>query len=275
MIDGREFADVGFNYLGTPYAVMDCQKFVERCAADCGIVIDLSGSNAWFRHIMEHGAVMTPEECVKELGCVPAGAILFILEHDGGEEKRGYHDGLGNASHMGICTGDRGKGAIHSSESRGCVCESAFKGKTINNGGWNMVGLWDQVIFDYAGGDTPSPSPAPDPEPTPAPVPVETAMVGNVPDGNKQEVNFRVKPSTAAKLIDRIPCGATVEVKNRAEDWSKIKWHGYTGYMMTKYLLFEDETPDVLYCVIIHDKTREEAEAIVDVFGGTITEERG
>ena len=271
MIDGNKFGDVGFNYLGTPYSVMDCQKFYERCAADCGIKIDLAGSNTWYRYIMEHGAVMTPEECVKQLGCVPKGATLFIVEHDGKEPEKYRGDGKGNASHMGICTGDRGKGAIHSSASRGCVCESEFHGKTIKNGGWNMVGLWDQVIFDYAGGDVPAPAPEPEPDPFPA----ETAVVGNVPAGNRQEVNLRAKPAKTARLLERVPCGDTVEVLNRADDWSKIKWRDYVGYMMTKYLVFDELEPDALYCVVIHDRTREEAEAIVAVFGGSISEERG
>ena len=271
MIDGSKFADVGFSLVGTPYSVMDCQKFVEKCAELCGIKIDLAGSNTWYRYIMEHGAVMTPEQCVKELGCVPKGAILFIVNHDGGEPEKYKKDGHGNASHMGICTMPRGKGALHSSASRGEVCESEFKGKTIKNGGWNMVGLWDQVIFDYSGGVDPSPDPIPEPEPAPA----EFAVVGNVPDGNRQDVNFRVKPSTAAELIDRIPCGETVEVIDRADKWTKIKWHGHTGYMMTKYLIFEEQEPDALYCVTIHDLSRDEAESIVAVFGGSITEERG
>ena len=148
MIDGNALADVGKKYLGVPYSEMDCQRFVEKCMADLGLHMDLAGSNAWYRHIMEHGRVLTPEECVRELGCVPRGAILFIHEYDGGEEKRGYHDGKGNASHMGICTYPKGKGAIASSASRGCVAESNFKEKSIN-GGWNMVGLYDQIVFDY------------------------------------------------------------------------------------------------------------------------------
>lgn len=274
MIDGIKLGDVGFNYLGTPYSVMDCQKFVERCIADCGVKIDLSGSNAWYRYIMQHGAVMTPEECVKQLGKVPAGAFLFIHAFDGGEEKRGYHDGLGNASHIGICTIPRGEGAIHSSSSRGGVCESKFTGKTIKNGGWNMVGLWDQVAYDYSGGGS-SPAPEPTPEPEPEPFPAETAIVGNVPEGNRQEVNLRAKPSKAARLLERVPCGDSVEVLNRADDWSKIKWRDYTGYMMTKYLIFEELEPDVLYCVTIHDLSKEEAESIVNVFGGSIKKERG
>ena len=147
MIDGNKLGTVGFDQLGTPYAQMDCQAFVEWCLRQCGLNKDLAGSNAWYREVMKNGTVLTPEECVKQLGKVPAGAFLFIHAFDGGEEKRGYHDGLGNASHIGIVT-EKGEGAIHSSASRGCVAESRFKGKTIQ-GGWNKVGLWNRVAYDY------------------------------------------------------------------------------------------------------------------------------
>lgn len=161
MVDGERLGDVGFKYLGTPYSVMDCQAFVEKCLSDCGCNKNLAGSNAWYREVMQNGAVMTPEECVKELGCVPKGAFLFILEQDGGEPSKYKGDGIGNASHIGIVTMPRGEGAIHSSASKGCVCESVFKGKTIKNGGWNRVGLWDKVSYDYGGGGVPAPEPPP------------------------------------------------------------------------------------------------------------------
>ena len=158
MIDGEKLGDVGFKYLGTPYSQMDCQAFVEKCLEDCGLYKNLAGSNAWFREVMNHGAVMTPEECVQELGKVPKGAFLFILKQDGGEPAKYKGDGIGNASHIGIVTMPRGEGAIHSSSSKGCVCESKFKGKTIS-GGWNRVGLWDKVAYDYgAGSGEPDPS---------------------------------------------------------------------------------------------------------------------
>ena len=147
MIDGNKLGAVGFEKLGTPYREMDCQAFIEWCLRQCGLKKDLAGSNAWYREVMKNGTVMTPEECVKQLGKVPAGAFLFIHAFDGGEEKRGYRDGLGNASHIGIVTG-KGEGAIHSSSSRGCVAESRFRGKTIR-GGWNRVGLWNRVRYEY------------------------------------------------------------------------------------------------------------------------------
>ena len=151
LVNGEKLGDVGFEKIGTPYSEMDCQAFVEWCFRKCGYSKDLAGSNAWYRFIRQNGAIMSPEECVKQLGTVPKGAILFIWADDGGEEKRGYHDGLGNASHMGICTGSRGKGAIASSQSRGCVAESEFHGKSIK-GGWNRVGLPTFVMYDYTQG---------------------------------------------------------------------------------------------------------------------------
>ena len=34
---------------------MDCQKFVEKCMADVGLKMDLTGSNAWYREFMKKG----------------------------------------------------------------------------------------------------------------------------------------------------------------------------------------------------------------------------
>lgn len=147
-ISAEQVSLQGDKYLGTPYTTMDCQAFVERCLKDAGLKKDLAGSNAWYREVRKNGWVGSPEDCKKTFGSIPKGAFLFILKHDGSETARGYHDGLGNASHIGLYTG-RGKGAIHSSSSRGQVCESAFKGKTIPNGGWNTVGLWNRLDYGW------------------------------------------------------------------------------------------------------------------------------
>ena len=149
IVNGTKLGDAGFKYLGVPYSRMDCQAFIEQCLKDCGNNKNLAGSNAWYREVRQHGWTGTPEECVALYGGVPKGAFLFILLHDGNEPQKYQADGLGNANHIGICTNE-GEGAIHSSASRGCVCESKFQGKTIRNGGWNMVGLWDEVDYiDY------------------------------------------------------------------------------------------------------------------------------
>jgi len=154
-ISGLEFSKAGDKYLGRKYEEMDCQGFVERCMADVGYPRDLGGSNSWYRECMKNGWVGSPEECAKEFGSVPKGALLFILEAVSVSTSAKFrNDGVGDATHMGIVTG-RGDGAIHSSKSRGGVVTSKFKGKTIPNGGWNRVGLLD--VFDYgemSGGGT-------------------------------------------------------------------------------------------------------------------------
>ena len=144
-VSAQQAALAGFLYLGTPYSRMDCQAFVEQCLNVAGLSINLAGSNAWYRAMDWTG---TPEECIEALGFIPPGAFLFILENDGGEPAKYKADGLGNASHIGLVTGI-GKGAIHSSYSRGGVYESEFKGRTIN-GGWNRVGLWKRVSYGDA-----------------------------------------------------------------------------------------------------------------------------
>ena len=146
-ISGLEFSKAGDKYLGRSYQEMDCQAFVEKCMADVGYRRDLGGSNSWYRECMKHGWVGSPEECAKEFGSVPKGALLFILEAVGPKTPAKYrNDGIGDVTHMGIVTG-RGDGAIHSSQSRGGVVTSKFMGKTIPNGGWNRVGLLEE--FEY------------------------------------------------------------------------------------------------------------------------------
>ncbi len=135
----------GDKYIGTPYSTMDCQAFVEQCLLDAGLDWNLAGSNSWYRAMDWTG---TPEECIALFGSIPKGAFLYILKFDGGEPPRYQSDGLGNASHIGIYTG-RGLGAIHSSQSKGGVLESAFAGRTIN-GGWNRVGLWKKLDYGTA-----------------------------------------------------------------------------------------------------------------------------
>ena len=182
VIEGAKLVQAAVKYLGRSYSEMDCQAFPERALKDCGLDINLAGSNTWIREVMKNGAVMTPEECVRQLGKVPQGAFLFIVEQDGKEPEKYRGDGIGNASHMGFCTDEtademmayclarissaaerkkfiekvsHGNGAIHSSSSRGCVCTSKFAGRTIQGGGWNRVGLWTKKIaYDYTGGDS-------------------------------------------------------------------------------------------------------------------------
>ena len=242
MVDGKELGDAGFKYIGVSYSQMDCQAFVEQCLRDCGLEKNLAGSNAWFREVYKNGAIMTPEECVSQLGTVPKGAFLFILEQDGKEPEKYKPDGLGNASHIGLCTRPRGEGAIHSSASRGCVCESKFKNKSIS-GGWNRVGLWDKVSYDYTDGGSGSGGGGSSPDPEPV---VEDPVYKTVFAENGKPVNMRKRPSTKSALVDKVPVGGIVEQQKEDGIWAYIKWNGKYGWMLSCFLVDEDTPlPDI------------------------------
>ena len=143
----EEFSRAGDQFLGRSYEEMDCQALVERMMAAVGYKRDLGGSNSWYRECIKNGWTGTPEECLREFGSVPKGALLFIREDVSASTPGKFRsDGIGDITHMGVKTG-RGDGAIHSSRSRGCVCTSKFRDRTIPNGGWNRVGLLN--VFSY------------------------------------------------------------------------------------------------------------------------------
>ena len=241
-ISAIDFSLAGDKYLGRSYEEMDCQAFVEKCMADVGYRRDLGGSNSWYRECKLHGWAGSPEECVKEFGSVPKGALLFILEPAGPKTPGKFRDdGVGDATHMGIVTG-RGDGAIHSSKSRGGVATSKFKGKTIPNGGWNRVGMLP--VFDYDVGrslrfgrdDTED---GWDDK--------EERMTGIVAAETGLTVNLR--ETMGGKLIERIPIGTEVTILEYGPEWSKVEAGKYKGYMMTQFLVPDDEDtaePDLL-----------------------------
>ena len=246
--DALAFSWAGDEYLGRSYQEMDCQAFVEKCMEKVGIRMDLAGSNTWYREINRNGWTGTPEECVKIFGSVPKGALLFILEQNGKEPEKYRKDGIGNASHIGIKTG-RGKGAIHSSGSRGCVAESEFHDKTIRNGGWNRVGLWNRMdygktvnwLLEHIGIGQ---------EPVNEQKEEDKKMTVTVYSENGKPVNLRKSADKSAALLDVVPVGTDVEIIGSAYDrngkaWSKIKVDGKTGWMMTEFLATDESAEPV------------------------------
>lgn len=306
MTTGKELAKAGCKFLGELYSTMDCQTFVEKALAEVGIRMDLKGSNAWLREVIKNGWVGSPEECKKKFGSVPDGCFLFIHAYDGGEESRGYYDGLGNASHIGINTGlsgqemvdiavaagntkavnyNYGDGAIHSSSSRQHVTTSKFSGKTISNGGWNMVGLWNRLDFGdkinailkgSAEPDEPDEPDTPDPdEPEPEPDEPTQEVFATVWAESGSTVNIRKAKSTSSKLVERVPVGATVKVIKEGNEWSKVcytdkRGANWYGFMMSEFLKKEEQlNPGESYIVCVPFLTKYQAEALIAQYPGS------
>ena len=141
-IDNFAFAEAAYLYhdRNIPYKQLDCQAFVERVLADCGINENWRGSNHMWRTALSWKG--TIDEAIAKFGSVPVGAWLFTIKHDGGEVARGYHDDEGNAAHVGIFTA-KGKGAMHSST--GGVQECAFPDPKR----WTHCGLATVIDYDH------------------------------------------------------------------------------------------------------------------------------
>ena len=150
---GKDIAEqaVTGSYVGTAYSKLDCQGFVEQVLKDLGVrkpdgtPYNWKGSNSmWRNHVTWKGSIA---DCKNKFGEIPVGAFLFLLKYDGGEEKRGYHDGLGNASHVGLYTGTSPLPCMDSQKSRGVdYCKLSV---------FTHVALMDMI--DYANNPMPAP----------------------------------------------------------------------------------------------------------------------
>lgn len=49
-------------------------------------------------------------------------------------------------------------------------------------------------------------------------------------------VNLRREPRLRGSLIARVPLGSYVTIISPGEEWAKISWNNFTGYMMAKFL---------------------------------------
>ena len=101
MITGAHIADVAEHcgLIGTPYSELDCQAFVEEVLQRAGLkIINYRGSNHMWRELVYDRHLIVNND-------IPIGALVFIVRFDGGEKKRGYHDAMGNATHVGIYLG--------------------------------------------------------------------------------------------------------------------------------------------------------------------------
>ena len=156
MITGQDVADKAKSLLlmGTiPYVLggetikgMDCQGLVEWTLRELGMQADYRGTNDMWRSLVTvKGSI---EDGVVRMGTIPVGALIFIVDHDGGEPARYQGDGEGNAWHVYVkISGDM---LIHASASNLMVTTRLFADQTIPNGGPNAYGLINGVEYDAA-----------------------------------------------------------------------------------------------------------------------------
>ena len=87
--------------LGIAHSKLDCQAAVERALSLVGVRVNYKGSNDMWRHMVHDRSTISDFKQAHDGQLVP-GMICFVLKYDGSEEKRGYHDDMGAATHVGI-----------------------------------------------------------------------------------------------------------------------------------------------------------------------------
>ena len=157
MVSAVHFADVADDpsYNKYKYTDLDCQAFVEKVLYDSGVrkpdgsAYNWKGSNAMWRSALSWRGTIA--EAVDKFGQVPDGSWVFMLKYDGGEKDRGYNDGEGNASHVGIYVGGE------------LVRDSTRSTKTKRDGvglrsisDFNMVGLCKYLDYNVGNVDNKS-----------------------------------------------------------------------------------------------------------------------
>ena len=225
-------------HVGYTYDELDCQAFVEHCVRQAGGRMDYLGTNDMARRAAWLG---TLDEARAQGRLVPGAGLLIREATEANLPARYAGDGLGDFSHVGLYVGE---GALSDTDKNGRMrsCDVAHSsatmgrvaGSTLQNG-WTHV-LWFPEI-DYGASGAAGNAAAGDGL-TAGASPVRFATVVS-PDGNP--VKLRSTPSTDKPYLAKVPVGTAVEVMQDAQGWAQVRLpDGKVGYMMTKFLTFED-----------------------------------
>ena len=150
---GKQYADQAKlpKYNKLKYSDVDCQAFCELVLKDLGIrqpngaVYNWKGSNDMARNAVSW--IGTKEECIREFGFIPLGAWAFIWGNTGSEKQRGYYDGKGNYSHIGIFVGDNiVRDSTRIKNSSGTVIRDGVADRNLS--AFNRIGLCKLLDFE-------------------------------------------------------------------------------------------------------------------------------
>lgn len=176
-----------------------------------------------------HGSNYAARSMVDDFG--PAqyykGEIVFKARRPGEERynlkdkyKQGgssYNGDINDYYHVGVVTNDNPLEITHCT-SPGPIVRDKKKGKWLYGG--RLKGV-DYGAIPESKGEI-------------------TVMEATVFAENGKPVKMRAKPNTSTNVYWEIPNGEKVEVIDNGETWTQIKYKGRTGYMMTKFLIFDE-----------------------------------
>ena len=225
MLELNKFCASAEECLGWPYVSpgtndargIDCSGLFVKCYRDQGASI-YHGSNTIYRKYCSDKGKLT------SVNQLQRGMAVFKWNSN---TPAKFDDGLGDFQHIGLVVSANPLRIIHASSAAGCVTTDTKLGK------WAYWG-W---LKDVAKTDSLTPAPA---EPTEGDE-ESMAKFATVIADSGSTVNMRTKAKSTAALVERVPLGARVEVLGTCGSWAKVKFGSRTGYMMTKFLIAEDD----------------------------------
>ena len=211
--------------LGWPYVSpgtndargIDCSGLFVKAFRDQGGSI-YHGSNTIYRKYCSEKGKLTNVSQLKR------GMAVFKWNPNTPEK---FNDGLGDFQHIGLVTSVNPLRIVHASSAVGCVTTDEKLGK------WAYWGWLKDV--DRTDGLPLIPT-----EPTEGDEDPMAEFATVIADSGST-VNMRTKAKSTAALVERVPLGARVEVLGTCGSWTKVKFGSRTGYMMTKFLIAEDD----------------------------------
>ena len=211
--------------LGWPYVSpgtndsrgIDCSGLFVKAYRDQGASI-YHGSNTIYRkYCSEKGKLSSVSQ-------LKPGMAVFKWNPNTPEK---FNDGLGDFQHIGLVTSVNPLRIVHASSAAGCVTTDEKLGK------WAYWG-W---LKDVAKTDSLPSIPAEPMEGDEEPMAEFATVIAD----SGSTVNMRTKAKSTAALVERVPIGARVEILGTCGSWTKVKFGSRTGYMMTRFLIAEDD----------------------------------
>lgn len=202
------------NYTAAMYGDRWIGKYVTDCSGlfywafkELGGYMYHGSNTMWDKYCVNKGKLSNgkrTDNCT-----LKPGTAVFVLKN--GSDR----------SHVGLYIG--GDTVIEA-----CGTKTGVITSKITDSKWAEWGELKGVLYGKTQQEEPQPDTKIPVTPTPTPIATKTAVV------NDTKVAMRAAPSTGAAVITRLDKGTTVEVIDN--DWTKIRYQGKEGYMMTKFL---------------------------------------
>ncbi len=213
MLDISKMISSAEESLGWPYVSpgtndrngIDCSGLFVKIYQDQGASI-YHGSNKIFRkYCSETGRLNHASQLIP-------GMAVFKWQEG---KVKGYKDDLGDFHHIGLVVSVNPLKIIHASSAAGEVTTDfkinkwAYWGKLkdVDYGSEKGVDIMNAIVFAESG----------------------------------SSVKMRGAPKTSSSFYIDVPIGSSVTVLEKGPEWSHISYGGKSGYMMSKFLKFEDD----------------------------------